>query len=466
MNVDVTPSLPPHPVGPQPVGPHLIGPGLVGNARRHAAAWHAGGLPARLAVVAQARRLLAARAEAVAATVARPPADTLVAEILPLLEAARFLEREAPRLLARARPRGRRPLWLLGTRATILRQPLGAVLVLAPGNYPLFLPGAQTLQALAAGNAVAWKPAPGGEAPAHALAAILAEAGLPEGLLHILPTHSGPAAVAAGFDHILLTGSAATGAAVLAAAAPLLTPCTMELSGVDAVHVLPGADLKLLARCLAYGLRLNAGATCIAPRRVFLAPEAAAELERRLLPLLARLPDAAIPVPIATRLDTLAAEAITAGARAIGPRRPGRPVVLAAARPDMELLRHDVFAPWLALVPVPDADAALAADALCPYALGASIFGPPAAARAMAPRLRAGSVCINDLIVPTADPRLSFGGTARSGFGRTRGAEGLLALTTTQTVNERRGWFRPHLAAPGPKDTTRFAGMARWLHGR
>ena len=142
-----------------------------------------------------------------------------------------------------------------------------------------------------------------------------------------------------------------------------------------------------------------------------------------------------------------------------------RPAILADARPDMPLLQQDVFAPWLAIVPVAGMDQALGADALSPFALGASIFGPAAEAGAFASRIRAGSVCVNDLIVPTADPRLPFGGGGRSGFGRTRGAEGLLEFTAAQTVSSRRGWFRPHLNAPGSQDAGRFATMCRILHG-
>ena len=421
-------------------------------------AWARQPVPARLAVLTRARRLLAHRAETLANTVARPAADTLVAEVLPLLEAARFLERRAEALLRTRRLRGGRPIWLLGVRSWIARKPLGAVLILAPGNYPLFLPGAQTFQALAAGNAVAWKPAPGGDAAAAAVAAALLEAGLPEGVLRVLGVDDGPAAVAAGFDRIVLTGSAETGAAVLAAAAPLLTPCTMELSGCDAVFVLPGAQLKLVARCLAYGLRLNGGATCIAPRRVFVLRQAAAELERRLVAILPTAPSRP------AMLSALATEAQGQGARLLG--NEGQPLVVADARAEMTLLQRDVFAPWLALVPVDDMEQALAQDATCPFALGASIFGPSAAAQAFADRVQAGSVCINDVIVPTADPRLPFGGSGRSGFGRTRGAEGLLEMTTAAAVSERRGWFRPHLGKPGPKDAARFAGMIRFLHGR
>jgi acyl-CoA reductase-like NAD-dependent aldehyde dehydrogenase len=427
-------------------------------------AWAAMGVPARLAVIGRLRHLIARDPAVLASTVARNPADTLVAEVLPLAEAARFLLRRAPSLLAPRRLRGGRPLWLFGVRASIRREAFGAVLILAPSNYPLFLPGAQALQALAAGNAVCVKPAPGCEPPMRALASLLRQAGLPEGVLHVLPANSGEAVVRLGFDHIVLTGSAETGQRVLAAAANTLTPTTMELSGSDAVLVLPGADLDLVASCLAYGLRLNGGATCIAPRRVFVTEADAAALEAKLLARLPAIPSAAVPPAVAARLSALVGEAVAEGARTVSDGE-GRPVMVADARPGMALLEEDVFAPWLALVPVASPEAALAAAASCPYALGASVFGPPDAARAVADQVRAGSVCVNDLIVPTADPRLPFGGRGRSGFGTTRGAEGLLAMTVVKTVSERYGRLRPHLAPATDNDPARFAGMTSLLHG-
>ena len=434
------------------------------RARKAGRTWADTALPARLAVIGCLRRLIARDAAALAATVERALADTLVAEVLPLAEAARFLIRRAPAVLAPSRPRGGRPLWLFGVRARIYREPCGVVLILAPGNYPLFLPGTQALQALAAGNAVCVKPAPGCDAPMQALAALLQEAGLPKGVFQVLASAMGEAAVRAGFDHIVLTGSAETGQRVMTAAAATLTPTTMELSGSDAVFVLPGADLDLVAACLAYGLRLNGGATCIAPRRVFVMQPDASALEAKLLARLPGIPAAAVPPAIAARLATLVDQASADGAR-LASGGDGRPMVVVDARPDMELLRHDVFAPWLALIPVENPEGALAAAADCPYALGASVFGPPPAAQAIARRVSAGSVCVNDLIVPTADPRLPFGGRGRSGFGSTRGAEGLLGMTVAKTVSERRGRFRPHLSKPTAKDAARFAGMVSLLHG-
>ena len=452
---------------------HVIGPEVqtvrdaLDGARGAAGAWAAAPLETRLAVMRRVRRLVARDAAALAATVNRRAADTLVAEVLPLAEAALFLVREAPRILSPRPAAGRRPLWLAGVSATVRREPLGVVLVLAPSNYPLFLPGAQALQALAAGNAVCVKPAPGCAAPMRALAALLDEAGLPPGLLYILGEGLaiGIAAVRAGFDRIVLTGSAETGARVLADAAPALTPATMELSGSDAVFVLDGADLDLVARSLAYGLRLNGGATCIAPRRVFVPPALAPALEQALLALVPGIPPAPVPEGVSARLGVLVADAVGQGARVCSPEGTGLPTVVADATPAMRLLQEDVFAPWLAFVPVADEEAALAAAAACPFALGASVFGPETAAVALAGRVRAGSVCVNDLIVPTADPRLPFGGRGRSGFGVTRGAEGLLEMTAIKTVSVRRGRFRPQLDPPRPDDAARFAHLLALLHG-
>ncbi len=444
----------------------------LGKAHSAAGAWRGISLAGRLRIIRRARRTIASRAISIAEILAarRPVSDTLTAETLPLLAAMRFLERRAAAILAPQRLQGGRPAWLFGVTAEIRREPYGAVLILAPSNFPLFLPGAQILQALVAGNAVCVKPAPGCAAPLQALALILAEAGLPDGLLQVLDDSvaTGVAASQAGFDRIVLTGSATTGRQVLLAAAETLTPSTMELSGNDAVFVLPGADIPTVAQSLAYGLRLNGGATCIAPRRVFVLKSEAPTLEQALLAYITAIPPAVVPPQVAARLDTLLDEAVGQGARLVTPRgEAGRmpATILADARPDMRLLQEDVFAPWLALVPVGSMEEALEALSLCPYALGASIFGSVDAAIALAARIPAGSICINDLIVPTADPRLPFGGRGRSGLGVTRGAEGLLEMTVVKTVSVRRGRFRPHLAAAKPGDDKRYAALIGLLYG-
>ena len=197
------------------------------------------------------------------------PAETLAGELIPLADACKFLENEAERILAPRRiSNRRRPLWLGRVSVALQREPFGTVLIVGAANYPLFLPGVQALQALVAGNSVLIKPGRGASAAAQALVNTFCGAGLDPSLVQVLPEDVAwvASAVEAGVDKVVLTGSAETGCRVQSLLATSLTPATMELSGCDAVFVLESADLDRVARCLAFGLRFNGSATCIAPR--------------------------------------------------------------------------------------------------------------------------------------------------------------------------------------------------------
>jgi acyl-CoA reductase-like NAD-dependent aldehyde dehydrogenase len=401
---------------------------------------------ARLAILRRARQRIASTAVEIARSVPceqsgalhRTVADTLVAEVLPLAEAGRFLEREARWILAPQQLSTHdRPFWLRRVTAEIHREPLGVVLIIAPANYPLFLPGVQALQALAAGNAVLWKPAPGGTAAAQALRDVLVGCGLDPALLQLLDQSPQAAsdAIAAGVDKVFLTGSATTGAAVLGQLATNHTPAVMELSGCDAVFVLPGAAVDRVVAALAFGLRLNGSATCMAPRRLFLVGDHPG-LVTAMLEAFKTLPVVALPVRTQAQLAELLEDAQRLGGSLLmdGSVQELRFVVINQATPDMRIAQSDIFAPVLSIFDVPDMDAAIAAHAPCPYALTAAIFGPQSEARALASRLPVGTILINDLIVSTADPRVSFGGRKASGFGVTRGREGLLEMTVLKTI--------------------------------
>ena len=455
----------------------------VQEARAAQTAWAAQPLVARLAVIARARRLIAQHALELAAALGersgRTLSETLMYEVVTLADACAFLERAAPQLLAPRRLGSRgRPLLFMGVDSEVHRVPLGVVLVIGPSNYPLYLPGVQGLQALAAGNACVLKPGLGGSASAQAFAKIMAQAGLDPRLLPVTDetAEAGQAALAAGVDKVILTGSAATGARVLESLASRLVPATMELSGCDAAFVLDGTALNGVVRALRWGLRLNAGATCIAPRRVFVEKPLALELEKRLAEATCTLPAVAVPEQVADRAIKMVSEARAAGARQLAPvgdicvsRTHGsvsfRPVLMADARPEMNLLRSDIFAPVMSLVTVSNTGEALEQYAKCPFALGASIFGPVDRARELALRVRAGSVSVNDLIAPTADPRVPFGGFGQSGFGVTRGAEGLLEMTALKTLSVHAGTFRPHYDDPREGDAQLFQTYLNAVHG-
>jgi acyl-CoA reductase-like NAD-dependent aldehyde dehydrogenase len=459
------------------------------SARAAQSRWSRTPLARRLELIRELRRLIAEHApqlaEASASARQRPAIESLTAEVLPLAEACRFLEREAGKVLA-ARRLGRvgRPLWLAGVRSEIHREPLGVILIIGPGNFPLLLPGVQLVQALAAGNAVLLKPGIGGTPAAQALAELVVRAGFDPQLVALLPESSEAArgAIRAHPDKVLFTGSAATGENILGQLAPHVIPATMELSGCDAVLVRADADLDLLVRALAFGLRLNAGATCMSPKRVLVHRSIATELEGRLAQDLCRSrgdesrPSIHSPGLLASaateRLRPVLDDALARGAHLIAGEINDEgsvtlPLVLGGVSPSSRLLREDIFAPVLALVTVSDDHEAVFRANDCPFALTASIFSrDESAARWLAARINAGAVTINDLIIPTADARLPFGGRGRSGFGVTRGAEGVLELTAPKVVTVSRGKFRPAFDLPQPGDEALFNAYLRLAHGR
>lgn len=381
------------------------------------ARWAATPVSQRLRVIRELRHLIAENAHALAAAAAanseRPIAEKLASEVLPLADACRWLGRAAARVLAPRRHGSRgRPWWLAGVSFEVQRQPFGTVLVIGPGNYPLFLPAVHALHALVAGNAVLWKPAPGTREVALLFDDLTRAAGLDPALLTIIPDTISAAtdAIHEGIDKVVFTGSSRNGRDVLAALAPTNTPSVMELSGEDPVLVLADADLDLVVRALRFGTQLNNGNTCIAPRRLIVVEEAFDDF-------LARLWAAAFPAPMIERVG--------------------------------------------------DDDAAVKSANAGDFGLGASIFSRDIAkARALAARIKTGFVLVNDLIVPTADPRLPFGGVKASGFGSTRGEEGLLEMTFPHVIATRRGRSHRHFEEPAADDEQFFSAYIRAAHGR
>lgn len=447
---------------------------VIDRARAAQVGWGQRSLSDRLARIARFRRLLVDRADEALESIELPqrsPGETIAAEVLPLADACRYMELYACRVLqTRAVGRRGRPLWCAGTRIRISREPHGVVLILGPSNYPLMLPGVQLLQALAAGNAVLLKPGRRSSSAARLLLELCIAAGIPTDLVALLPEELGAyrAALAAGVDFVTLTGSSSTGRRVLADLSETLTPAVMELSGCDAVFVMASANLDIAARAVAFGLMLNGGATCLSPRRLFIAPEIrqdfVARLVRRLQDFAPTVVEAGAAARVIQTIDSALAEAAV---RLCGEPSPSawQAVVLDNVQPEMPVARSDLFAPVTCVMASRDLEEAVEWYHRCPYQLGASVFGAPDEAATLADRLRAGSVVINDLIAPTADPRAPFPAWGESGYGVTRGAEGLLAMTRVKATIEQRSRWLPHLDVPGAPDLQQMRHLLQFTHG-
>ena len=421
--------------------------------------------------------------------------ETITAELLPLAETAKWLSRTMARVLrTRHTSAWQTPMWLGSLRSEVRREALGTVLIIGTWNYPIFLTGAQLLHALAAGNGVVIKPAPGCEAVTAELVEIVVASGIPRELVLVLDSRveSAKLAIEIGVDHIVMTGSSASGRKVLEQAASKLVPATMELSGCDAVFVLPDADLDRVADLLRFGLMLNGGATCIAPRRVFVPESLREALEGKLRERLSApgCADWKTPCAVSTiqNLQRVVSDAVAKGAiflsasnlfesgqtriheEELGKSFPGsfasmEPVILTGVNTEMEIYRLDVFAPVMLIVPVVSVSQGVEWNRLCPYGLCVSIFGGESQALVIESQLAAGTVLINDFVVPTADPRLPFGGRGESGYGVTRGEEGLLAMSVPKVVSRRKGKWLPHSNLPQANDEQLLDGLLQLQHG-
>jgi aldehyde dehydrogenase (NAD+) len=450
------------------------------TARISQADWAAVPLLSRLKILKNLRLLIAADPRTLANTVDRDNlAETLAAEVLPLLDACRFLETEAARILKeKALGHRGRPMWLWGNSVVLRPEPLGVVLIIGPSNYPLMLPGIQLLQAITAGNAVLIKPAANCSRAMQTLVSMAVASGLPDGLIQVLPECSEAAteAIRIGVDKVFLTGSANTGRAVSRELAESATPSVMELSGCDAVFILDDADLNLVSDCLLFGLTLNNSQTCMAPRRVFANHEQADEVLRLLkLKLATRTSGSDLQTASSQRAGRFAAmkiqEAISGGAELVcssvtrtSPAELTGVAVLDHVTSDMSIAQADLFAPVLSFIRVESAEQALRENNKCPYALSATVFGSPARCQQFARLVPAGCVVINDMIVPTADPRVPFGGRGMSGHGMTRGEAGLLEMTQIKAIVATRRWFKPHLQSPTAADADVMEQLIRLEH--
>lgn len=370
------------------------------------------------------------------AEVDRIPHEMIATDLLPTAAACRILETDAARILAPRRILSR-PLWLIGCRDVVHRRPRGIVGVLGTWNYPIFLNAVPILHALVAGNAVIWKPSERTPKTATLLHELFLRAGFSPERFAMWPAtrDGGETLVEADIDFLHFTGSEPVGRKIATRLGERLIPSVLELSGCDAMIVLPDADVQLAARAAWFGATLNRGRTCMAVRRAIVAR-----------PLFEAFANALRALP-ANGLSILIEPA---------PGHPSR--------------RDATFEPILAVMAYDTLDDAVQIHAESPFRLTASIFTNDAnAANELAANLRVGAVTINDVIAPTAHPATPFGGRGAAGWGVTQGVEGLLEMTVPQVVTARKGKFRPHIDAaisgnPAAGDAT--TGMLRMTHAR
>jgi len=444
------------------------------RAREAQRAWAALPLSARLAPIQRFRERLAQNpkplAEVISREIGKSRFEAIGSECLAVAGCCAFLLERAPVVLASRRESLAGFMPLTGT-AIIQHKPWGVVAMLVPWNYPLLLCAGPVLNALVAGNAAVMKPSPRAKDTVATFARWLWDAGVPNDLAPVLDSSDemGRALSASALiDRIVFTGSSRTGRAILKAAAENLVPATVELSGCDSVFILRHANLKLAADAVSFGLRLNAGRTCICPRRLFVDEAVAESFLSEFKERMTRQKLLAPMDPQTLReADELAQKLESAGAIALLERKrgdAGRALVVMGGA-DVLAATQGNFVPALVITKVKNAEEALAMDAASQYALGASVFSRNVAeAVAFASRLNAGIIAINECVAQGGEAAITFGGSGESGYGVRGGNEGLLEMTRPQSLSIAHGTFRPHHKTEGEAEDMVLALM-RARHG-
>ncbi|QXE35149.1 succinate-semialdehyde dehydrogenase (NADP(+)) [Streptomyces sp. GMY02] len=395
--------------------------------------------------------------------------------------AARHYGRSAPSYLRPKRHMGAVPAL---TKVTELRQPRGVVGQISPWNYPFELSVSDALPALAAGNAVVLKPDTQTALTALWGRDLLIEAGLPPEVLHVVLGEGpviGPEIVRHA-DYVSFTGSTRTGREVAKGAADRLVGVSLELGGKNAMLVLGDAEVEKAAAGAVRACFSSAGQLCISIERlyvhesvadVFLARFAARTKAMRLgnsLAYGADMGSLAGERQLATVVRHVD-EAVAKGATVLagGTARPDigpyfyEPTVLEGVEAPMAVCTEETFGPVVSVYRFSDEDEAIRLANATPYGLNASVWTRDAArGRAVAARLRAGTVNINEgYAAAYGSARSPMGGMKDSGLGRRHGAEGILKYTEAQTVAQQR--LLPMAPSFGMDDEKYAALMSRGL---
>lgn len=336
----------------------------------------------------------------------------------------------------------------------VRREPLGVCGSIVAWNYPMQLFGRAVAPALATGNAVVLKPADETPRTAVRLAELALVAGLPAGVLNIVPGIGAEAGQALadheGIDHIGFVGSTRVGSIIATSAANNVIPTSLELGGKSPHIVFPDADLDQAAAFITKGILQNAGQTCSAGSRLLVHKDVAESLYPRLREAFAAVtigpggedPDLGPLVSLKQQervrsfVDEAEGEVLIGGGVPEG-KSPGAyysPTIITGVSPEARIANEEVFGPVLVAIEFEDEEEAVRIANGTDYALMAAIWTRDVGrALRLSNQVRAGQVYVNSFGAG-GGVEYPFGGFKKSGYGREKGFEALNAYTATKTI--------------------------------
>ena len=454
---------------------------------RAAAAWWAGlGFGDRRTRLLRFRSILANQMPEIADLLHREcgkPMIEGVMETTAVLPHIAWAARNARRVLGPRRVRA--STVALEYSARMEYQPLGVIGAIGPWNYPAGAICVLAAYALAAGNAMVYKPSEYTPGVSQWLADRFAEVVPEHPVLQVVHGlgDTGAALCRSGVDKLAFIGSTATAKKVMATCAETLTPVLAECGGKDAMIVAADADLDAAADAALWGGLCNAGQTCTGIERIYVASAVADAFIQRLVTGAQKLKvgiddDATLgPIIMPGQVDTIrrhiadgladGGRAALGGAEAVQPPYV-QPTILVDVPEDSTAVREETFGPVLVVNRVRDAKEGLARANALPYALGGSVFAKRRGLE-LARGMRSGMTAVNSVLSFAAMPSLPYGGVGDSGFGRIGGDDGLREFARSKSITARRApSLLPAWTFERDPDTTarRVVTVMRLLYGR
>ncbi|GAA5031660.1 aldehyde dehydrogenase family protein [Microbacterium fluvii] len=456
------------------------------TAGREAARWWAAqGFDGRKKLLLSFKGAIARDAHGLADVIAREtgkPAGDALLEVMLTLGHLDWAAKNAEHVLKRRKVKA--GLANYNQHGSLGYEPYGVVGVIGPWNYPFYTPMGSISYALAAGNAIVFKPSELTPGTAEWLAAKWRTvSSKPVFQVVTGDRTTGDALVRAGVDKVAFTGSTASAKKVMAACAENLTPLVAECGGKDALIVAADADLDAAADFIAFGAFGNAGQTCVGVERVYVEKPVRDPLVAKVVERAKRIEvdgDTATygPMTLGTQPGVVAAhvhDALARGGKAafggeesVAGRRIG-PVVLVDVPEDSDAVQLETFGPTVVINTVAGLDEAVARANATAYGLGAAVFTKDARkGEKVAAQLVAGVVTINSVLGFAAIGALPFGGRKGSGFGRIHGADGLREFSVPKSIarQTRKGALNLLTLERSDRDMHLVDRMIPMLHGK